>query len=120
MKRSTLILSFILAIVSTFLFKEDQLLFWSLSISGFVISLTINMDTLFGFWKKSLLSLIIFSAITGVLISILVPDYPTDFFRSYPLLFVFTFIFSITGYAVGFSVKGLYIKIREAMRGNRY
>lgn len=115
MKRSTLILSFTLLVVSVFLFKTDQSLFWVVAVSGFLISLTVEMKTILGFWKSGLLSMLIFSAVLGIAMAIFIPDDQASFLGLSVVSFVFAFIFSLPGYAVGFSVKGLYIKIRQAM-----
>ena len=115
MNRTILILSFVLPFVSVVLFKANQSLFWTVAISSFLISLTLEMKTIFGFWKSSLLSVLIFSAILGIAMAAFVPDGRTDFFGLSFIFFAFAFIFSLPGYAVGFSVKGIYIKIREAM-----
>ncbi len=115
MKQSYTIIFSLVAPVLVFVVFEWQLpsIWRAIPLAGFLLGLTVNTEKILSYFKTSIVSLVIFSTIFGVMLPIFNPDSHSTPFKTFVVFFAIAIIFGAIGNIAGFLSKSLYVKIHE-------
>lgn len=111
MKYINILISLIVPFLLYLIFKSHWPSWNAIIVAGLLISFTIDVEKIFEFAKTSILSIIIFSAMFGIIVQILRPDSEAAFLEVFGIYFIGSIIFSTIGYLAGFISKSLVLKI---------
>lgn len=106
-----ILLSIIIPFLVYLIFKLQWPSWNVVIIAGFLISILIDVRKILEFAKTSILSIVIFSAVFGMLVQILRPDNEATFLGVFTVYFIGSVIFSLVGQLAGFFSKSLVLKM---------
>ena len=111
MKRINIFLSLVAPFLVYLIFGLHWPSWNAVIIAGFLISITIDVEKIIEFAKASILSIIIFSAVFGMIIQMLRPDSEAVFLGVFAVYFIGSVIFSTISHLAGFLCKSLVLKM---------